>query len=233
MVSFTYFLGLFDFFRLLASEQQRHGTEPDIKKREVLDRLPHGVTFAQFANRRNSDVRHRVRIAGRPCNWRRSAACCRITCASTEDSMTMSERHPPTATDEEGVSEFSNEMGIESIGVIDGAFTMELDLEQRHMSRANRAHGGVLFTMLDSVLGRAILEALPEGRGCATVEIKINYFRPVQRGRITARGWKRELTKSLGYAEGEIVNEAGKVLARASGTFFLTNTMRQDDRERI
>ncbi len=145
----------------------------------------------------------------------------------------MSERHPPTATDEEGVSEFSNEMGIESIGVIDGAFTMELDLEQRHMSRANRAHGGVLFTMLDSVLGRAILEALPEGRGCATVEIKINYFRPVQRGRITARGWKREPTKSLGYAEGEILNEAGKVLARASGTFFLTNTMRQDDRERI
>jgi hypothetical protein len=41
------------------------------------------------------------------------------------------------------------------------------------------------------------------------------------------------LTKSLGYAEGEAVNEAGKVLARASGTFFLTKTMRQEDRERI
>ena len=71
------------------------------------------------------------------------------------------------------------------------------------------------------------------GRGCATVEIKINYFRPVQSGRVIARGWKRELTRSLGYAEGEVVNEEGKVLARATGTFFLTKSMRQDDRERV
>jgi uncharacterized protein (TIGR00369 family) len=71
------------------------------------------------------------------------------------------------------------------------------------------------------------------GRGCATVELKINYFRPVQSGRITARGRKLELTRSLAYAEGEVLNEDGKVLARASGTFFLTDTMRQQDRERI
>ena len=55
----------------------------------------------------------------------------------------------------------------------------------------------------------------------------------MQHGVVTARGWKRELTRSLGYAEGEVRNEEGKVLARASGTFFLTNTLRQEDRERI
>lgn len=130
-------------------------------------------------------------------------------------------------------SEFSEDMGIEFLGVIDGATTLQLDLEQKHMSRANRVHGGVLFTLLDSALGRSSLNALPEGRGCATVEIKVNYFRPIQAGRVTARGVLRELTRSLGYAEGEVVNEQGKVLARASGTFFLTETMRQEDRERI
>lgn len=130
-------------------------------------------------------------------------------------------------------TEFSEDMGIEFLGVIDGATTLRLDLEQKHMSRANRVHGGVLFTLLDSALGRSILSALPEGRGCATVEIKVNYFRPIQAGRVTARGVLRELTRSLGYAEGEVVNEQGKVLARASGTFFLTETMRPEDRERI
>ncbi len=130
-------------------------------------------------------------------------------------------------------SEFSEDMGIEFLGVIDGATTLQLDLEQKHMSRANRVHGGVLFTLLDSALGRSILNALPEGRGCATVEIKVNYFRPIHAGRVTARGVLRELTRSLGYAEGEVLNEQGKVLARASGTFFLTETMRQEDRERI
>lgn len=134
---------------------------------------------------------------------------------------------------DKGRSEFSSHMGMESLGMIDGAATVQLDLAPIHMSRANRVHGGVLFTLLDSALGRAILYELPMGRGCATVEIKINYFRPVQSGRVIARGWKRELTKSLGYAEGEVVNEEGKVLARATGTFFLTKSMRQDDRERV
>jgi uncharacterized protein (TIGR00369 family) len=75
------------------------------------------------------------------------------------------------------------------------------------MSRANRVHGGVLFTLLDSALGRSIIDALPEGRGCATVEIKVNYFRPIQTDQVTARGRLKELTKSLAYAEGEVLNE--------------------------
>lgn len=130
-------------------------------------------------------------------------------------------------------AEFSEDMGIEYLGVVDGETTLRLELRQKHMSRANRVHGGVLFTLLDSALGRSILDALPEGRGCATVEIKVNYFRPVQSGCVTARGRMRELTRSLGYAEGEVRNEEGKVLARASGMFFLTQTLRQEDRERI
>jgi acyl-CoA thioesterase len=130
-------------------------------------------------------------------------------------------------------AEFTHSLGIELLGMVDGAFTLELELQPMHMSRAERAHGGVLFTLLDTALGRSVLEALPEGRGCATLEISIHYFRPVQSGRIRARGRVRELTRSLGYAEGEIENEQGKVLARASGTFFLTESLRQSDRERI
>ena len=43
----------------------------------------------------------------------------------------------------------------------------------------------------------------------------------------------KEKTRRLAYAEGEILNYEGKILARASGTFFLTETMRQQDRERV
>ena len=84
--------------------------------------------------------------------------------------------------------EFTDHLGMRELGMRDGAFHVELALEQRHMSRAARAHGGVLFTMLDTALGRAVIEELPPGRGCATVELKINYFRPVQSGTIRASG---------------------------------------------
>ena len=129
--------------------------------------------------------------------------------------------------------EFTDYLGVRTLGMQDGAFVIELDLEPRHMSRANRAHGGILFTLLDTALGRAVIEELPAGRGCATVELKINYFRPVQSGSIRASGRCVQRTKSLAYAEGDIVNEEGKLLARATGTFFLTDTMRQPDRERV
>lgn len=129
--------------------------------------------------------------------------------------------------------EFTNHLAIESIGFVDGAFVLELALDERHLSTAARAHGGVLFTMLDTALGRAVIAELPPGRGCATVEMKINYFRPVQHGRIRALGRCVQRTRSLAYAEGEILDAAGKMLARATGTFFLTDTLRQPDRERV
>ncbi len=131
------------------------------------------------------------------------------------------------------IAEFTRALGVEMIGVVDGDFVLELELRPDHMSRAERAHGGVLFTLLDTALGRSIIEHLPEGRGCATVEMKINYFRPVQSGRLRARARLKEKTRRLAYAEGEILNAEGKILARASGTFFLTETMRQQDRERV
>ena len=129
--------------------------------------------------------------------------------------------------------EFTRYLGIESLGMTDRGFALELALEDRHMSTAGRAHGGVLFAMLDTALGRAVIEELPEGRGCATVELRINYFRPVQHGTIRAYGRCVQRTRSLAYAEGDVVNAEGKVLARASGTFFLTETLRQPDRERV
>jgi len=129
--------------------------------------------------------------------------------------------------------EFTDHLGVRTLGLQDGAFVLELALEPRHLSRAARAHGGVLFTLLDTAMGRAVIAELPPGRGCATVELKINYFRPVQSGTIRASGRCVQRTRSLAYAEGELVNEEGKLLARATGTFFLTDTLRQPDRERV
>ena len=129
--------------------------------------------------------------------------------------------------------EFTEYLGVEYLGMLDGACVLELELNESHMSRANRAHGGLLFTLLDSALGRAVLDPLPDGRGCATVEIKINYFRPVQRGRIRAEGKLVSMTRNLAYAEGEIFGPSGKLLARATGTFFLTETDEQSERERV
>ena len=77
--------------------------------------------------------------------------------------------------------DFTQRIGVESISAKDGVCEMGLEVGELHQSVAGRAHGGVLFTMLDTVMGRAVISKLPEGKGCATIEAKINFFRPVQK----------------------------------------------------
>ncbi len=129
--------------------------------------------------------------------------------------------------------DFTEKLGISTQRLEDGICEMALTVGELHQSRANRAHGGVLFTMLDTAMGRAVISRLPAGRGCATIEAKINYFRPVQSGRIIARGEALRLTRRTAYAEGVLIDEAGNELARSSGTFFLTENITQSERERI
>lgn len=129
--------------------------------------------------------------------------------------------------------EFTSHLGMRSRRMEDGECVLELRLDARHLSAAERAHGGVLFTMLDTAMGRAVLSTLPAGRGCATLEAKINFLRPVQSGLLRAEGRVLDRTRRTAYAEGVLFDEEGRVLARSSGTFFLTETMVQSERERV
>jgi acyl-CoA thioesterase len=134
---------------------------------------------------------------------------------------------------EEETVEFTQELGIRTSHEADGTCRLEVSLAPLHMSRAERVHGGLLFTLLDTAMGRSVLSALPAGRGCATVECKINYFRPVQRGTLVATAELKNLSRNTAYSEGSITDEDGQLVARASGTFFLTDTLAQTERERV
>ncbi len=129
--------------------------------------------------------------------------------------------------------EFTHELGIRTTREEDGQCRLDVLLRPIHMSRAGRAHGGLLFTLLDTAIGRAVISSLPEGRGCATVECKINFFRPVKEDELVATGEVKNVTRSTAYAEGSVTNREGKLVARASGTFFLTEALVQSERERV
>jgi acyl-CoA thioesterase len=133
----------------------------------------------------------------------------------------------------QSISDFNRFLGMEVARVEDGVCEIFLDVDARHMSIAERVHGGVFFTMVDTAMGRSVVSTLPAGRGCATVEAKINYFRPVQSGRVRAIARCINKSRRTAYTEAEIRDDEDRLIAKATGTFMLTETMAQTERERF
>ncbi|WP_405164553.1 PaaI family thioesterase [Nocardia sp. NBC_01499] len=86
-------------------------------------------------------------------------------------------------------------------------------------------HGGLVCTLLDAVIGSAVHTTLPAGVGYTSVEIKVNYLRPVRAdtGELRARGWVTKPGQRIAFGEGEIRDTDGKVLATASSSCLIMN----------
>ena len=80
-------------------------------------------------------------------------------------------------------------------------------------------HGGLVCTLLDTVTACAVHSTLPLGTGYTSIEIKVSYLRPVAAGvQLTAHGWVTKPGRRAAFAEGDVRDPAGVLLATASST---------------
>jgi len=86
-------------------------------------------------------------------------------------------------------------------------------------------HGGLVATLLDSALGCAVHSTLPANTAHASIEIKVSYLRPISAGtgRITAHGWVTKPGRRVAFADGDVRDGAGKILATASSSIVIIN----------
>ena len=66
-----------------------------------------------------------------------------------------------------------------------GHSVLSLVVTEDHLNPHRVVHGAVVYAMADTGMGAALYPTLSEGEICATIEIKINYFKPVHQGRLT------------------------------------------------
>jgi uncharacterized protein (TIGR00369 family) len=84
-------------------------------------------------------------------------------------------------------------------------------------------HGGLVCTLLDSVAGCALHSTLPQGKGYTSVEIKVNYLKPVRAasGTLTAVGTVVKSGSRVGFTEGVVTDASGSVVATATSTLLV------------
>ncbi len=120
-------------------------------------------------------------------------------------------------------SDFDDFIGINMIGFVDDNYVVELDVEPKHLNPVGIVHGGVLCTMLDTAMAKAFFETLPKEKQLgAALELKINFLRPTETGKLTAFGKLVNPTRRTAFVEGYILNEEGKLVAKASATLILS-----------
>ncbi|PLC05286.1 PaaI family thioesterase [Variovorax sp. RO1] len=68
-----------------------------------------------------------------------------------------------------------------------GASTMTLVVAPQHLNPHEVVHGAVLYALADTGMGTALYPTLEAGEICATIEIKMNYFKPVFEGKVVCK----------------------------------------------
>jgi len=104
-----------------------------------------------------------------------------------------------------------------------GRVTFTCVPDESHYNPIGTVHGGFACTVLDSVAGCAVHSTLPQGVGYTSLEIKVNYLRPISAttGPLVAVGTVTKPGSRVAFAEGTIHDSAGRLVATASSTLLV------------
>jgi uncharacterized protein (TIGR00369 family) len=114
-------------------------------------------------------------------------------------------------------------MQMRVIAVETGGITFSCTPDVSMHNGIGVVHGGAVCTLLDTVAACALHTTLPQGVGYTSVEIKVNYVKAVtlESGPLTAVGSVVKAGSRIGFAEGEVSDAAGNVVATASTTLLI------------
>lgn len=111
--------------------------------------------------------------------------------------------------------------GCELLRAEHGEALVEMVVAPGHMNPVGTLMGGLYGVLMDMAMGMALFSVLGDDEAMATMELKINYFRPAVLGdRLVARGYLVNRSAVTNYLECEVHNAAGKLVAKASSTCY-------------
>jgi uncharacterized protein (TIGR00369 family) len=109
-------------------------------------------------------------------------------------------------------------IGFNVTDIADGRSVVLLQAQQRHFNPMGTVHGGILCDIADVGMGSAFASTLAPGESFTTIELKINFFRPVRETLLRAESRVLQRGRTVGYVECEIFDEADKLVAKSNST---------------
>jgi uncharacterized protein (TIGR00369 family) len=115
---------------------------------------------------------------------------------------------------------FAEYLGVRAHQQENGELEITLALRPEHHNSWGAAHGGVILSVMDMVMGLSAKSVDAQASGAITIELKTNFIQMVTT-RLRAKAKATRMGRTLIFVEGELFNEDGELAAKASGTFKL------------
>jgi uncharacterized protein (TIGR00369 family) len=109
-------------------------------------------------------------------------------------------------------------IGFEAKEIADGRATVVLVAGPQHANPMGTLHGGILCDIADAAMGIAFASTLAPDESFTTLELKINFFRPVWQAELKAEAIVLQRGHTVGYVECNIRDERNRLVAKATST---------------
>ncbi len=109
-------------------------------------------------------------------------------------------------------------VGFQVAPEVDGVTTVTLEAGPQHANPMGRVHGGVIAALTDAAMGTAYGRQLHDDDDFSTIELKVNFMRPVKLGRLTCTAKVVQRGLRIGFLDCEVHDARGKLVATATCT---------------
>ncbi len=109
-------------------------------------------------------------------------------------------------------------IGFEAKEIADGRATVMFAAGPQHANPMGTLHGGILCDIADAAMGMAFASTLAPEESFTTVELKINFFRPIWQAQLRAEATVVQRGRTIGYVECDITDEENRLVAKAAST---------------
>ena len=121
-------------------------------------------------------------------------------------------------------------IGFRPIAFDNGEVVLEFEAGEKHTNPMGTLHGGVLCDVADLAMGMAFAATLEDDESFTTLELKINFLRPVFKEKLLAYGRVVKRGKSVGMVECDVKNASGALVAKVSSTCMVLRGLQASGR---
>jgi uncharacterized protein (TIGR00369 family) len=127
---------------------------------------------------------------------------------------------------------FNQLLGFELAGVHRDGLTLQCRIRKELLNSVGVLHGGVAASLADTAVGSALFRHFGGKRLSTTVEFKINYFRPVVKGRLLARARFLRMGSTLCISQVDLADEQRHEVGVAIVTYMFLDA-RSPERSQV